>query len=45
MKFEKIVLELKKYETLDIIAASPENPTKPSQEVTTKYDPFEADKW
>ena len=45
MKFEKIVLELEKYESLDIIAASPEDPTEGTTVVTQNTDPFEADKW
>ena len=46
MKFEKITVELEKYESLDIIASSPEeeNPTEKPVE-TTKYDPYENDKW
>ncbi len=46
MKFEKIILELEKYESLDIIAAST-GKTDPTQgtEATTKYDPYENDKW
>ena len=48
MKFEKIEITLKKYESLDIIASSPEeevtDPTNPV-EPTTKYDPYENDKW
>ena len=47
MKFEKISLELDRYESLDIIASSFEEvPTEPVQpETTTKYDPYENDKW
>ena len=47
MKFEKISLELEKYESLDIIASSPsvEEPTDAPTEATTKYDPYEEDKW
>ena len=48
MKFEKIEITLETYESLDIIAASPEedvtDPTTPV-EPTTKYDPYENDKW
>ena len=45
MKFEKIILELEKYESLDIIAASTgEDPTQPT-DPTHNTDPFEADKW
>ncbi len=44
MKFEKIVLELEKYESLDIIAASLGDPTQ-GTEATTKHDPYENDKW
>ncbi len=46
MKFEKQKLEIDKYESLDIIAASqvvPTNPTTPEE--TTKHDPYENDKW
>ena len=48
MKFEKIKVELEKYESLDIIASSPEEEvTNPTQQPTepTKYDPYENDKW
>ncbi len=45
MKFQKIILELEKYESLDIIAASQENPTQAPTEATTKHDPYENDKW
>ena len=45
MKFEKIELTLDRYETLDIIAASVEEPTEAPTEATTKYDPYENDKW
>ena len=47
MKFEKISLELSRYESLDIIASSPEveDPTVAPTEPTTKYDPYENDKW
>ena len=49
MKFEKIELELSKYESLDIIASSNEgeveDPTVAPTEPTTKYDPYENDKW
>ena len=47
MKFEKIVLELEKYESLDVIASSPsvEEPTETPTQPTTKYDPYEEDKW
>ena len=48
MKFETIKVEFEKYETLDIIASSPpEEPTEPTNPVepTTKYDPYENDKW
>ncbi len=47
MKFEKIILELEKYESLDIIATSFDNdePTVAPTEPTTKYDPYENDKW
>ena len=47
MKFEKQVLELEKYESLDIIASSPseEETTQTPTQPTTKYDPYEEDKW
>lgn len=46
MKFEKIVLEFEKYQTLDIIAASqPTDPTEGTTEPTANTDPYEADKW
>ena len=47
MKFEKITIELEKYESLDIIASSPEDTTDPTEKPveTTKYDPYENDKW
>ncbi len=48
MKFEKQKIDLEKYETIDIVTASPEeevtNPTEKPVE-TTKYDPYENDKW
>ena len=47
MKFEKVQIELEKYESLDIIATSPEveEPTEVPTQPTTKYDPYENDKW
>ena len=50
MKFEKIYVELEKYESLDIISTSfgeGEDVTDPTTPVepTTKYDPYENDKW
>ena len=45
MKFEKIVLELTKYESLDIIAASPEDPTQGTTDPVANTDPFASDKW
>ena len=46
MKFEKVKIELEKYETLDIIASSPEEPTEaPTEAPTIKNDPYENDKW
>jgi len=47
MKFETIKIELEKYESLDIIATSFEDVTDPTTPVepTTKYDPYENDKW
>ena len=47
MKFEKIALELTKYESLDIIAASQEveNPTEAPTTIPQGTDPFQSDKW
>ena len=45
MKFEKITVELEKYESLDIIASSPEEETPTQTETTTKHDPYADDKW
>ena len=45
MKFEKIVLELERYESLDIIAASPSDPTEGTTEPTQNTDPYGEDKW
>ena len=47
MKFETVKIELEKYESLDIIASSPsvEDPTETPTQPTTKYDPYEEDKW
>ena len=45
MKFEKILIKLEKYESLDIIATSQEEPTTGAPEATTKHDPYENDKW
>lgn len=45
MKFEKIILEIEKYESLDIIASSFEETTQAPTEAITKYDPYESDKW
>ena len=48
MKFEKITIELEKYESLDIIATSFDGEaTEPTVKPTepTKYDPYENDKW
>ena len=44
MKFEKITLELTKYESLDIIAASPEEPTQPTTNPQLGTDPYGEDK-
>ena len=46
MKFEKSELDLEKYQTLDIITASPDpaNPTTPT-EPSDNTDPYESDKW
>lgn len=47
MRFEKIVLELEKYQSLDIIAASPdqEGPTEPTTDPQKGTDPYANDKW
>ena len=47
MKFQKIVLELEKYESLDIIAASTgrEEPTEGTTVATQNTDPYGEDKW
>ena len=45
MKFQKIALELEKYEALDIIAASIDDPTQPTTDPQLGTDPYEADKW
>lgn len=47
MKFERIVLDLEKYESLDIIASSPgqEGPTEPTTDPQLGTDPFQNDKW
>ena len=45
MKFEKIVLELTKYQSLDIIASSPENPTEGTTDPQKGTDPYANDKW
>ena len=45
MKFEKIILELEKYESLDIIAASIDEPEQPTTDPQLGTDPYEADKW
>ena len=46
MKFEKIILELEKYESLDIIAASTgEDPTQPTTDPQLGTDPYVNDKW
>ena len=47
MKFQKIVLELEKYQSLDIIASSPgqEGPTEPTTDPQLGTDPFQNDKW
>ena len=44
MKFEKIILLLEKYESLDIIAASVNKPITPT-ETTQDIDPYSEDKW
>ena len=47
MKFETLEIKFERYETLDIIATSleEEDPTVAPTEPTTKYDPYENDKW
>ena len=45
MKFEAIKIELEKYESLDIIASSLEEPTQAPTEATTQHDPYQNDKW
>lgn len=47
MKYQRIDLELEKYQSVDIISASQEveDPTVAPTEPTTKYDPYENDKW
>ena len=45
MKFEKIELTLEKYESLDIIATSPEEEVTEKPVETTKHDPYADDKW
>ena len=45
MKFEKLSLELAKYESLDIIAASPNDPTQPTTDPQLGTDPYGNDKW
>ena len=45
MKFETLEIRFEKYEILDIIATSFEEPTQIPTEVTTKHDPYEEDKW
>lgn len=45
MKYETLEIKFEKYEVLDIIAASPMDPTQGSTEPTANTDPYEADKW
>ena len=45
MKFEKITLELTKYESLDVIAASIDDPTQPTTDPQLGTDPYGNDKW
>ena len=45
MKFEKIFLEVEKYDSLDIIATSFEEPTQAPTEDIIKHDPYKSDKW
>lgn len=45
MKFEKIDFDFEKYEALDIIAASTEEPTVPTTDPQLGTDPYEGDKW
>ena len=46
MKFESVKIEFEKYESLDIIASSPEEGTTVSPiEPSKSNDPYENDKW
>ena len=46
MKYQRIDLELEKYQSVDIIAASqPTDPTDPTTPEIAKYDPYGEDKW
>ena len=45
MKFHKLSLDLEKYESLDIIAASPEEPTQSTTDPQLGTDPYGSDKW
>ena len=47
MRFEQIILELEKYQSLDIIAASPdpEGPTEPTTDPLLGTAPYANDKW
>lgn len=44
MKYQRIDLELEKYQSVDIIAASQEQTTQ-GTEAITKNDPYGEDKW
>ncbi len=45
MNFETIKIEFEKYESLDIIATSFEEPTETPTQATTQHDPYQNDKW
>ena len=45
MKFQKIILEHEKYQSLDIIAASTDDPNQPTTDPQLGTDPYANDKW
>lgn len=45
MKFSALEIEFEKYQSVDIIAASPEDPTQGTTQPTQNTDPYESDKW
>ena len=47
MKYQKLDLELEKYQSVDIISASQEveNPTEAPTTIPQGTDPFQSDKW